>query len=51
MVEVGEDDFRGQPAARQIPQRGQERVQLLLVLGRDTPCCQEAGLSRSTRPV
>jgi hypothetical protein len=26
MVEMGEDDFRSQPAARQIPQRGQERA-------------------------
>jgi hypothetical protein len=33
MVEVGEDDFRIQPAARQIPQRGQERVPPRLVLG------------------
>jgi hypothetical protein len=32
-VEVGENDFRGQPAARQIPQHGQERVQPPLVLG------------------
>jgi hypothetical protein len=24
---VGEDDFRSQPTARQIPQRGQERVE------------------------
>jgi hypothetical protein len=37
MVEMGEDDFRGQPAARQIPQRGQERVQPRLVLGRGHP--------------
>jgi hypothetical protein len=34
MVEVGEDDFRSQPTARQIPQRSQERVQSRLVLGR-----------------
>jgi hypothetical protein len=51
MVEVGEDDFRIQPAAHQIPQRGQERFQPRLVLGRDTPWYQEAGLSRSTKPV
>jgi hypothetical protein len=32
MVEVGEVDFRVQPAARQIPQRGQERFQPRLVM-------------------
>jgi hypothetical protein len=51
VVEVGENNFRVQPAARQVPQRSQERVQPRLVLVRDTPWYQEAGLSRSTRPV
>jgi hypothetical protein len=37
VVEVGEDNFRSQPAARQTPQRGQERVQPRLVLGRGHP--------------
>jgi hypothetical protein len=51
MVEVSEDEFRSQPTTRQIPQRGQERVQPRLVLVRRHPWYQEAGLSRSTRPV
>jgi hypothetical protein len=42
-MEVGEDDFRGQPAARQISQRGQERVQPLLVLGRGHPVVPGGG--------
>jgi hypothetical protein len=37
VVEVGENDFRSQPAARQVPQRGQERIQPPLVLGRRHP--------------
>jgi hypothetical protein len=43
MVEVGEDDFRSQPAARQIPQRGQEQVQPRLVLGRGDPVVPGGG--------
>jgi hypothetical protein len=36
-MEVSEDGLRSQPAARQVPQRGQKRVQPLPVLGGDTP--------------
>jgi hypothetical protein len=43
VVEVGEDDFRGQPAARQMPQRGQERFQPRLVLGRRHPMVPNGG--------
>jgi hypothetical protein len=51
VMEVGEDDFRSQPAARQIPQRGQERIQPRLVLGRGHPVVPGGGPSRSTKPV
>jgi hypothetical protein len=37
VVEVGGDASRGQPAVRQVLQRGQERVQLRLVRGRRYP--------------
>jgi hypothetical protein len=43
MVEMGEDDFRNQPTARQIPQRGQERVQPRLLLGRRHPVVPGGG--------
>jgi hypothetical protein len=43
VVEVGEDDFRGQPAARQIPQCGQERIQPPLVLERKHPVVPGGG--------
>jgi hypothetical protein len=43
VVDLCEDDFRGQPAARQIPQRGEERVQPPLVLERGHPVVPGVG--------
>jgi hypothetical protein len=43
VVEAREDNFRSQPAARQIPQCVQERVQPLLVLGRRHPVVPGGG--------
>jgi hypothetical protein len=45
------DTPRRQPTVRQLLQRGHERVQPRLVLGRGPPWYQEAALSRSTLPV
>jgi hypothetical protein len=44
VVEVGEDSPRGQPAVRQVLQRGHERVQPLLVRGRRHPVVPGDGL-------
>jgi hypothetical protein len=43
VVEEGKDGPRGQPAARQIPQRGQRRVQPIPVLGRGHPMAPGVG--------
>jgi hypothetical protein len=43
VVEEGEDGPRGPPAARQIPQRGQKRVQPIPVLGRGHPVAPGVG--------
>jgi hypothetical protein len=43
VVEVGEDDLRSQPTARQIPQRGQKRVKPIPVLGRGHPVMPGGG--------
>jgi hypothetical protein len=43
VVEVGENNLRSQPAARQVPQRSQERVQPRLVLGRGHPVVPGGG--------
>jgi hypothetical protein len=43
VVEMGEDYFRGQPAARQVPQRLQERFQPPPVLGRRHPVVPGVG--------
>jgi hypothetical protein len=43
VVEVGEDASRGQPAVRQLLQRGHERVQPCLVLGRRHPVVPGGG--------
>jgi hypothetical protein len=44
VVEEGEDSPRGQPAARQVPQRGQKRVQPPLMLDRRHPVAPGVGL-------
>jgi hypothetical protein len=44
VVEVGEDAPRGQPAVRQVLQRGQERVQPRLVRRRRYPVIPRGGL-------
>jgi hypothetical protein len=44
VVEGGENGPRSQPAARQIPQRGQKRVQSIPMLGRGHPMVPGVGL-------
>jgi hypothetical protein len=44
VVEEGKDGPRGQPAARQIPQCGQERIQPIPVLGRGHSVVPGVGL-------
>jgi hypothetical protein len=44
VVEESEDSPRSQPTVRQIPQRGQKRVQPIPVLGRGHPMVPGVGL-------
>jgi hypothetical protein len=43
VVEEGEDGPRGQPAAHQVPQRGQKRVQPISMLDRGHPVALGVG--------